>query len=90
MEPLSADTLLQEGFIFSPKELESEVVKQYEFLSKLGEGSFGLVLSAIEIKSGKKVAIKKIKLGKNHEGMPSSALREISILKSIQHENIVK
>jgi len=90
MQPLTPDTLLQEGFLSSPKELESEVVKKYQFLNKLGEGSFGIVMSAIDIKTGRKVAIKKIKLEKHDDGLPSDAMREFSILKQLQHENIVK
>ena len=54
-------------------------------MSKLGEGSFGVVVSAIENKTGRKVALKKIKLSKKHDGVPSSALREIAILKSLHH-----
>lgn len=40
--------------------------------------------------TGATVAIKKIKMGKKHNGVPASALREIAILKSLSHPNIVK
>jgi len=44
--------------------------------------------------SGKLVAIKKMKFddgknGKSKEGIPSTALREISLLKELNHPNIV-
>ena len=34
--------------------------------------------------------MKKIKIDENNEGIPSTALREISILKKLDHPNIVK
>lgn len=82
--------LQQEGFIHSPRELKGELGKRFEFLSKLGEGSFGIVASVKEKKSGKIVALKKIKIAKKNEGISISALREIGILKSLNHPNIVK
>ncbi len=36
------------------------------------------------------VALKKIRLENEDEGMPSTAMREISILKELNHPNIVK
>ena len=36
------------------------------------------------------VALKKIKLEKEDDGVPSTAIREISLLKGIRHPNVVK
>ena len=36
------------------------------------------------------VAIKNIKIEDDEEGIPSTALREISVLKELNHPNIVK
>lgn len=36
------------------------------------------------------VAMKKIRLENEDEGMPSTAMREIAILKELDHVNIVK
>jgi len=36
------------------------------------------------------VALKKIRLETEDEGIPSTAIREISLLKELQHPNIVK
>ena len=36
------------------------------------------------------VALKKIRLEAEDEGIPSTAIREISILKELQHPNIVQ
>ena len=35
-------------------------------------------------------ALKKIRLTSEEEGIPSTAIREISLLKELQHPNIVK
>ena len=40
-------------------------------------------------KLGKIVALKKIRLENEDEGMPSTAMREIAILKELSHPNIV-
>lgn len=36
------------------------------------------------------VALKKIRLESEDEGIPSTAIREIALLKELQHDNIVK
>lgn len=36
------------------------------------------------------VALKKIRLESEDEGIPSTAIREIALLKELQHPNIVK
>ena len=40
-------------------------------------------------KTGRMVALKKIRLESEDEGVPSTAIREISLLKELQHANIV-
>ncbi|WUR02505.1 cyclin-dependent protein kinase (PHO85) [Vairimorpha necatrix] len=55
---------------------------------KIGSGTYGEVYEALDIESNMKVALKKIPLN-DTEGMPGTALREISILKKIKHTNII-
>ena len=62
----------------------------YVKLEKIGEGTYGLVYKARNRKSGQLVALKKIRLESEDEGTPSTAVREISILKQLQHPNIVQ
>ena len=45
---------------------------------------------AIHIESGEVVAIKKIRLEKEDDGVPSTAIREISLLKNLRHPNVVE
>ncbi|KAJ1501847.1 Cyclin-dependent kinase 2 [Coelomomyces lativittatus] len=62
---------------------------RYEKLEKIGEGTYGVVYRATETSSGKLVALKKIRLENEEDGVPSTALREISLLLEISHPNIV-
>merc|ERR1712159_585793 len=54
-----------------------------------GEGAYGVVYKGKDRITGDFVAMKKIRLELEDEGMPSTALREISLLKELQHPNIV-
>ena len=66
------------------------VSDDYEKLEKIGEGTYGVVYKARSKKTGQLVAMKKIRLESEDEGVPSTAIREISLLKELQHPNIVK
>lgn len=37
-----------------------------------------------------RLALKKMKLSRNYQGLPANFLREVAILKSLNHANIVK
>ncbi len=63
---------------------------QYQKLEKIGEGTYGVVYKAKDRNSGQTVALKKIRLESEEEGVPSTAIREISILKELNHENVVR
>ena len=57
---------------------------------KLGEGTFGEVYVATHEKTGEVAALKKIKLECEDEGVPGTPLREVSLLKELQHPNVVQ
>lgn len=66
--------------------------KRYERTQFLGEGQFATVYKAIDKKTGKEVAVKKIKLGNIQEaqdGVNRTALREIKLLQELDHENLI-
>ena len=62
---------------------------RYEKLKKVGEGTYGVVHSAKDKKTSNIVALKKIRLQSEEEGVPSTAIREIAILKELEHVNVV-
>jgi serine/threonine protein kinase len=67
-----------------------ELKDKYEKMERLGEGTYGVVFRAKDTSNNSIVALKKIKLENEDEGVPSTAMREISILKELQpHPNIV-
>ena len=65
-------------------------MEKYQKIEKIGEGTYGVVYKARNRVSGELVALKKIRLEAEDEGIPSTAIREISILKELQHPNIVR
>ncbi|KAI9175865.1 Cyclin-dependent kinase catalytic subunit [Blastocladiella emersonii ATCC 22665] len=70
--------------------MTADSIDAYARLNKLGEGTYGVVYRAREKATGRIVAIKKIKLEQEENGMPSTSLREITVLKELRHPNIVR
>jgi len=62
---------------------------RYEKPEKIGEGTYGVVYKAKDTIGGDYVALKVIQLD-SEEGIPSTAIREIALLKDLQHPNIVR
>ncbi|KAJ7057759.1 kinase-like domain-containing protein [Mycena amicta] len=62
---------------------------EYHITTKLGEGTFGEVHKAHHMATNRPVALKRILMHNEKEGMPVTALREIKILKSLNHPCIV-
>merc|ERR1712158_208485 len=58
-------------------------------LEKIGEGTYGVVFKGRNRRTNEIVAMKKIRSESEEEGVPSTAIREISLLKELQHPNIV-
>ena len=56
-------------------------IQNYRKIEKIGEGTYGVVYKAIYKPNNQMVALKKIRLEGEDEGVPSTAIREISILK---------
>jgi len=65
-------------------------MENYAKIEKVGEGTYGVVYKARDIKTNNIVALKKIRLEAEDEGVPSTAIREISLLKELKDDNIVK
>ncbi|KKY27843.1 putative cell division control protein 2 [Phaeomoniella chlamydospora] len=66
-------------------------MENYQKIEKIGEGTYGVVYKARDLTHPNRiVALKKIRLEAEDEGVPSTAIREISLLKEMNDPNIVK
>lgn len=69
--------------------MASEFEQRYQVEDKVGEGTYGAVYRARCVQTGRLVAVKKIK-DLEEEGVPGTAIREVAVLKSADHPNIVR
>jgi cyclin-dependent kinase 10 len=69
-------------------------ISQFEKLRKIGEGTYGSVYMARDRPTSRLVALKRVKIrtsGFEREGMPTTALREIGLLRALPaHDNVVR
>ena len=79
-------------------------VDRFKLLKRIGEGTYGVVYRArdssmspvVQPKSGplipddSVVALKKMRLDAHDEGVPVTTLREVALLKDLNHANIVR
>ena len=63
---------------------------KYQKIEKLGAGTYGIVYKAQDRVTGRTVALKRIRLDNEEEGVPCTAIREISLLRDLKHPNIVE
>lgn len=61
----------------------------YKRVQQVGEGTYGKVYKAQNEVTGESVAIKRLRLETEREGFPITAMREIKLLQSFEHPNIV-
>ncbi|XP_035388002.1 cyclin-dependent kinase 10 isoform X1 [Electrophorus electricus] len=65
-------------------------VKEFEKLNRIGEGTYGIVYRARDTITHEIVALKKVRMDKEKDGIPISSLREITLLLRLRHPNIVE
>jgi len=71
---------------------DRQLESQFEIIEKTprGEGTYGKVYKARNRRSAEVVAMKQMKLDAQEEGVPSTAIREIALLKELSHVNVVR
>eukprot|EP00965_Chrysotila_dentata_P243952 6205700-Pleurochrysis_carterae.AAC.1 len=69
----------------------TSIANRFQKMEKIGEGTYGVVYKARDMKkAGKLVALKKMWLDNREEGVQVTTLREVALLKDLNHENIIK
>ncbi|KAK4806739.1 hypothetical protein QYF61_007537 [Mycteria americana] len=66
---------------------------QYEPVAEIGVGAYGTVYKARDLQSGKFVALKNVRVQTTENGLPLSTVREVALLKRLEHfdhPNIVR
>jgi serine/threonine protein kinase len=70
-----------------------EVDERYEIIEAMGQGAYGIVVAAKDLSAEDQennlVAIKKIERAFEHKVFMQRTLRELKILRLLQHENII-
>ncbi|GMP60884.1 hypothetical protein CsSME_00023570 [Camellia sinensis var. sinensis] len=65
-------------------------MEKYEMGEIIGHGSYSLVYRGLDLKTNQTVAIKKMQSMPYENGVPTTAIREVSLLKEMEHDNIIK
>ena len=73
-----------------PSKPEPPKEKLYVVLGHVGTGTFGKVYKASHTATGRMVALKQIKMEGEKEGFPVTAMREVKLLQSLRHENVLR
>ncbi|XP_006721371.1 cyclin-dependent kinase 10 isoform X3 [Pan paniscus] len=92
-EQIRLKCIRKEGFFTVPPEHRlgrCRSVKEFEKLNRIGEGTYGIVYRARDTQTDEIVALKKVRMDKEKDGIPISSLREITLLLRLRHPNIVE
>lgn len=93
-EPKGAETTTQAAVVVAPTATvhipKARFSELYERLAQVGEGTYGKVYKARDHSTGGLVAMKRIRMEAEKDGFPVTAIREIKLLQSLDHPNVVK
>lgn len=70
--------------------LQENKLQEFDDVVKIGEGTYGKVYKCINKLTKEHFALKKIYLESEEEGIPSTSIKEIALLKELENPNIVK
>lgn len=88
--PFAINTSLRPDI--APAEPLTSTLSDYKDLKKIGAGAYGDVFSGRDPRTGDLVALKRLKMSNdpsNKEGYPITSLREIVLLFTVRHPNVV-
>ncbi|KAL0090341.1 kinase-like domain-containing protein [Phycomyces blakesleeanus] len=71
-------------------EINLHTEKKYQKDLKVGEGTYAVVYRGTQLSTGRKVAIKKIKMGQFKDGLDLTAIREVRYLQELRHSNVIE
>ncbi|GAA5902496.1 hypothetical protein JCM5296_006433 [Sporobolomyces johnsonii] len=71
-------------------EANAALQRKYSKDKKVGEGTYAVVYLGKEVATGRKIAIKKIKVGQFKDGLDMSAIREVKFLRELKHPNVIE
>lgn len=63
---------------------------EWPTVSTVFAGTYGVVYKGRHKATGQVVAMKKIRLESEEEGVPSTAIREVTLLQELKHPNVVR
>lgn len=72
------------------EEEHGQIFGKFQIVEKLGEGTYGKVYKAINTETREYFALKKIRIVYEDEGVPGTAIREVSLLKECEHPNVIR
>jgi cyclin-dependent kinase 12/13 len=69
---------------------ERRHIGHFRKIRQIGEGTYGRVFLCEDRETHEQVAIKKVLIDTGKEGFPQTAVREIRLLATLRHENVVR
>lgn len=66
-----------------------QLPSHYQPLKPIGKGAYGVVCSAVNNKTGERVAVKRISGAFDNTVDAKRTLREIMLLRQLRHENVI-
>jgi serine/threonine protein kinase len=67
----------------------SSVDDKYDIIAEIGKGTYGKVYKCRDRSTATIVALKKINILDTHGGFPINTIREINLLRSLHHDNVI-
>lgn len=72
------------------EEIDKHILRKYDIVHRLGRGAYGIVWKAVDKKSRKTIALKKIFDAFQNSTDAQRTFREIMFLQELEHDNIIK